>query len=519
MHADVDQFQMVMLNFRELFPEDHPTSKLLDIIHQLDLSSFDENYVNSSSKGGRKAFPVDRLLAILIYSILHGNISMRNLERDLSQRADLLYLSGGLSLDHSTISVFRKRHAKAIEELFTQTVFLGYEAGLIDFDSVCIDSTKIKASANRRDIGTQEELQKRYDYIEEACQKRYKEWESLSNEDDKKILQKKIDRMSKQQTRINQGIKFLKANKDRKRIHLTDKDADWQKGNAGNFIVGYNAHVAVDSKADLIVHNKVVTNQADSNQTVALIENVESIKDEVAPKKEDEPKYILDSGYSNKKNLESLEDKDVYMPDQEYASKTEGKTKPEDRKEKQKQEELKKAEVSNTELKFIYQPETDTFTCPANEELTFKREKLKKDTLYRTYRKSGCDSCFMKNQCIGEKAKMKEILIASHNYDDIRKHKVKTIRPHGFAQGGKKESKHPLILKMREKLKSLQGRKVYALRFPVVEGSIGVIKAARQGDKFLRRGLDRVQVEWNERCIAHNLAKIMQFTRVEYRTL
>ena len=123
MHADVDQFQMVMLNFRELFPEDHPTSKLLDIIHQLDLSSFDENYVNSSSKGGRKAFPVDRLLAILIYSILHGNISMRNLERDLSQRADLLYLSGGLSLDHSTISVFRKRHAKAIEELFTQTVF------------------------------------------------------------------------------------------------------------------------------------------------------------------------------------------------------------------------------------------------------------------------------------------------------------------------------------------------------------------------------------------------------------
>ena len=54
MHADVDQFQMVMLNFRELFSEDHPTSKLLDIIHQLDLSSFDENYVNSSSKGGRK---------------------------------------------------------------------------------------------------------------------------------------------------------------------------------------------------------------------------------------------------------------------------------------------------------------------------------------------------------------------------------------------------------------------------------------------------------------------------------
>ena len=102
-HADVDQYQMISLNFGELFAEEHPTRRLLEIIDKLNLSIFDENYANDNGKGGRPAFPVNRLLAILIYSLLHGNISMRNLERDLQQRADLLFLSGGLHIDHSSV--------------------------------------------------------------------------------------------------------------------------------------------------------------------------------------------------------------------------------------------------------------------------------------------------------------------------------------------------------------------------------------------------------------------------------
>ncbi len=74
---DENQTQIVILNFSELFPEGHPTSKLLRIINKLDLSCFDENYHNDNK--GRPAFPVDRLLAILFYSILNSNISMRNI--------------------------------------------------------------------------------------------------------------------------------------------------------------------------------------------------------------------------------------------------------------------------------------------------------------------------------------------------------------------------------------------------------------------------------------------------------
>ena len=280
---DVDQFRVVVLNYGELFPEDHPTTLLLEIIRSLDLSEFDENYSNDPSKGGRPAFPVDRILSLIMYSLLHGNISMRNLERLISQRADSLYLSGGLSIDHTSLSVFRKRHAEAIKELFTQRVFLGFESGMIDLDSICIDSTKIKASAHSRAIGTQEELEKRYVHIEEACKKRYQEWESATEEEEKQLLEKKLKRMKRQKEKLVSGIEFLKKNAGRKRVHLVDQDADWQKNNTGGFSVGYHVHAAVESKNKRIVHQQVVSEQAESIHRVALVDAVEKIQGDAAP--------------------------------------------------------------------------------------------------------------------------------------------------------------------------------------------------------------------------------------------
>ena len=80
--------------------------------------------------------------------------------------------------------------------------------GLIDWGAVCTDSTKIKANANRRDIGTEEQLQRRYDHIEEACQKRYRQWQEATEEEEKVFLQKKIDRAQKktERARSRHGI-------------------------------------------------------------------------------------------------------------------------------------------------------------------------------------------------------------------------------------------------------------------------------------------------------------------------
>ena len=159
---NVDQLRFVPVNFAELFPEDHPLTQLLAAIRKLDLGKFYAGYKNDTAAGGRPADSSERILAVIVYSLLYGGISMRILQRELAVRADLLYLSGGMNIDHTTFCVFRKRRHEAILKLFSQTVFVGTQAGFIDLDTVCIDSTKIRAWAGRRDIGDREQLARRY---------------------------------------------------------------------------------------------------------------------------------------------------------------------------------------------------------------------------------------------------------------------------------------------------------------------------------------------------------------------
>ena len=515
LHANTDQYHMVTFNFDELFPEDHPTSQLLDIIRKLDLSGFDQNYTND--KVGRKAFPVDRLLAIIFHSLLHGNVSMRACGRALSMQADLMFLSGGLSFDHSTVSHFRKRHAKEIQELFTQTVFLGVESELIDFDTVCIDGTKIKASANGRDIGEKDKLEKRYQYTRELCEKRLREWEACEDEGEKKIIQKKADRLTNRQERLSGGLRFLEEHKERSHVHLTDKDATWQPTSKG-FIVGYNAQVAVDAKSQMIVHMGVTNNPADCTQTQSMVNGTEEVKEkclknvaDAKSKVAEETKYPLDAGYSSVENLAALKDKDLYMPDAEMAH--ERNIAPEDRKEKKEAEERKEKARVQKELEFRYNEEDNSFTCPANEKLTYSYEAKNRGRQYLVYRRSGCGECEMRARCVGPKGKKKLISIAVHDFERVKSEKRRRIKPYG-CKAGKIKASHPLLMDMRKKLEGEVGRLVYGRRLPVVEGAIGVMKAARKGWEFLRREMERVEVEWSERCSAYNLGKVMGFSRV-----
>jgi transposase len=64
--------------------------------------------------------------------------------------------------------------------------------------------------------------------------------------------------------------------------------------------------------------------------------------------------------------------------------------------------------------------------------------------------------------------------------------------------------------RMREKLRTVEGRAVYKMRKAVVEPVFGQIKEARGFRKFLLRGLEKVQAEWKLICATHNLLKLFQ---------
>ena len=61
---------------------------------------------------------------------------------------------------------------------------------------------------------------------------------------------------------------------------------------------------------------------------------------------------------------------------------------------------------------------------------------------------------------------------------------------------------------MRWKLRTSEGRAVYARRKVIVEPAFGQIKEARGFRRFSLRGLRAVAGEWSLVCMTHNLLKL-----------
>jgi hypothetical protein len=66
--------------------------------------------------------------------------------------------------------------------------------------------------------------------------------------------------------------------------------------------------------------------------------------------------------------------------------------------------------------------------------------------------------------------------------------------------------------RMAAKVRTAEGRALYARRKVIAEPVFGQIKEARGFRRFLLRGLANIRGEWCLVCLTHNLLKIWRYT-------
>jgi transposase len=86
------------------------------------------------------------MTALLLYSYCCGVYSSRRIAKACRERVDFMSIVALDAPDFRTISDFRKRHLKALGNLFKQILQLCEKAGLVKLGHVALDGTKIKAS-------------------------------------------------------------------------------------------------------------------------------------------------------------------------------------------------------------------------------------------------------------------------------------------------------------------------------------------------------------------------------------
>jgi transposase len=74
---------------------------------------------------------------------------------------------------------------------------------------------------------------------------------------------------------------------------------------------------------------------------------------------------------------------------------------------------------------------------------------------------------------------------------------------------GRTAIRDPEHLRVREKLRTPEGKKIYRRRQAVVEPVFGVLKAQRGMQQFRRRGLNAVTTEWMVASIAYNIRRML----------
>ena len=98
---------------------------------------------------GSASYHPRMLLGILVYGYATGVFSSRKLERATYDSVAFRFVAANDHPDHDTIASFRRRFLRDIEKLFVQVLLLAREMGVLKLGTIGLDGTKIHANASR----------------------------------------------------------------------------------------------------------------------------------------------------------------------------------------------------------------------------------------------------------------------------------------------------------------------------------------------------------------------------------
>jgi transposase len=114
------------------------------------IASLDLRAMTGSYRGcGDASYHPTVLLGILVYGYATGVFSSRKLERATYDSVAFRFVAANQHPDPDTMAAFRRRFLAEIQTLFVQVLQLAREIGVLKLGTIALDGTKIHANASR----------------------------------------------------------------------------------------------------------------------------------------------------------------------------------------------------------------------------------------------------------------------------------------------------------------------------------------------------------------------------------
>lgn len=337
---------------------DHP---LREVAAKIDFDFAYQAVADKYGDNGNVSVPPPVILKLMLLLTLYNVRSERELMATLPERLDWLWFLGyDLDTeipDPSVLSKARRRWGVGLfKAFFERMVWACVQAGLVDGSKLFVDSSLIEANA------AQSSIMDRYS-LKAQLSARYPELERRLSEIGEEALA--------QRGAVNQRY-----------LSLTDPEAAIV--DRGKPELYYQAHRAVDPRAEVITATEVT--RGDANEAHRLLplwqahaENTERVAATV----------VADSKYGTIENFLACHDRGIaaHMPDLKQAA-----------------TQRARARAIFPDSEFVYDPESDTYRCPAGQRLKRKSLHASRDSVDYAAPKKVCAACALRPQCTRNKS-------------------------------------------------------------------------------------------------------------------
>jgi transposase len=430
------------INLDERIPANHILRKIRG---RIDFNFIYEEVKDLYGGRGNVSVPPPVILKMMLVLILYNVRSERELMNTLPMRLDWLwFLDYDLDSDipnHSVLSKARNRWGvEAFQRFFERIVWQCVEAGLVDGSKLFMDSSLVQADAsNNSVVGVNQEA------LRIHLVKGFHELESR--------LEEKEDQGNDQAPKIGPANQNYQSS--------TDPDASVTRQGGGKRKLQYKTHRSVDGKAEVITATQTTPGEVNEAHLLSSLMTMHQNNTQTTAET-----VVADTKYGIADNYLTCCDLGVkaHIPD------------------------LKK---SHNDFKgifheddFQYQPETDTYLCPAGKHLKRSSYKPQRDVYEYRCSNKVCRNCSLVTKCT-----------TSKNSRTLTRHR-------------RKED----LDKMRNAAQSQTAKRDLRIRQHLMERSFA--RATRYGFKRARwRRLWRVQIQEYLTSAIQNIMVLLSYAK------
>ena len=443
------EFKMFVLE--EFVSPDSDVRMIDNFVDSINLTEL--GFEDFNNKVGRPSYPRDILVKLLLYGYMNGIRTTRKLEKACQVNMELRWLLCELTPAYRTIGEFRRKHEEAFANVFQKTVQLALIHKFIEGQTIAFDSFPIRASNSRKNNYKGKKLDHLKNYAQDKLNLYIQELakDDTYTPEEQDGIEDKIDHYDSQLNKY-EDIQNTLDEKGINQVSYTDPDSRiLPKGDFGNFL-GYRIQCAADSKHSIVCGYEVC-NDNDIKHAVSIAKKA---KANLGSKGFD---GLYDKGYHSGPEMAGLEKENI-TPFISPPS-------------------LKKSDVFPTSH-FIYDPKTDSHTCPAGQTMTaagkWRKRNNRRVKSYTNPR--ACRSCDIKSQCTTRKQGRLLVRYDHFQYVDQNRERIENNPDY------------------------------YKKRAQIIEHIFGTIKRQWKLDHTVLRTKEKVGIEYAIAFTCYNLKRI-----------